>query len=166
MTDLAETTEALKRNFLFRGFFNRRGYFDLDDVSVAQYREGALQSKDRKVLRIWLAAEVLFERDGTGAERLSDGGMVRLDSAMSQFLRYPQKSPFVVEGYAEEPTTDARYLSSRARAQLVRDYLVGKFKLDPNYVAVMPMGSETKDSPAGDRWNGVALALFVSTAAL
>src|SRR5687767_4236835 len=42
MSDLSETTEALKRNFFFRGFFNRRGYFDLDDVSTAEYRQGAL----------------------------------------------------------------------------------------------------------------------------
>ena len=74
MTDLAETTEALKRNFFFRGFFNRRGYFDLDDVSVAQYRQGALETEDRRVLRIWLGADVLFERDANGDERLSDGG--------------------------------------------------------------------------------------------
>ena len=40
MADLAENTEALKRNFLFRGFFNKRGYFDLDDVSVAAVSAG------------------------------------------------------------------------------------------------------------------------------
>jgi phospholipid/cholesterol/gamma-HCH transport system substrate-binding protein len=166
MADLAETTEALKRNFFFRGFFNRRGYFDLDDVSVAQYREGALESKERRVLRIWLGADVLFEKDANGVERISDGGKVRLDSAMSQFLRYPHKSPFVVEGYAMEATGDARYLSSRSRAQLVRDYVMGKFKLDPNYVATMPMGAEAPGSPSGSEWNGVALALFVQSSAL
>ena len=165
MADLAETTEALKRNFFFRGFFNRRGYFDLDDVSVAQYRQGALETGDRRVLRIWLTADVLFERDANGVERLSDGGRVRLDSAMSQFVRYPQKSPFVVEGYALDATGDARYLNGRTRAQLVRDYIVGKFKLDPNYVAIMPMGSEAPGSPSGRDWNGVALAMFVEPSA-
>lgn len=166
MGDLAETTEALKRNFFFRGFFNRRGYFDLDDVSVAQYREGALESKERRVLRIWLGADVLFEKDANGVERISDSGKVRLESAMSQFLRYPHTSPFVVEGYAQEATGDARYLSSRSRAQLVRDYVMGKFKLDPNYVAMMPMGAEAPGSPSGSEWNGVALALFVQSSAL
>jgi phospholipid/cholesterol/gamma-HCH transport system substrate-binding protein len=166
MADLAETTEALKRNFFFRGFFNRRGYFDLDDVSVAQYREGALASKDRRVLRIWLDAGVLFEKDANGAERLGEGGKVRLDSAMSQFLRYPHTSPLVVEGYARDATGDARYLNSRTRAQLVRDYVLGRFKLNPNYVAVMPMGAEAADSPSGREWNGVALALFVEKTAL
>ena len=139
MADLADTTEALKRNFFFRGFFNRRGYFDLDDVSVAQYRQGALETKDRRVLRIWLDATVMFEKDANGAERLTDGGRARLESAMSQFVRYPHKSPLVVEGYAQDATGDARYLSSRLRAQLVRDYVVGKFKLDPSYVAIMTM---------------------------
>src|SRR5687768_12617701 len=166
MSDLAETTEALKRNFFFRGFFNRRGYFDLDDVSVADYREGALESKDRRVLRIWLDTGVLFEKDANGVERLAEGGKTRLDSAMSQFLRYPQKNPFVVEGYAQDATGDARYLNSRSRAQLVRDYVVGKFKLDPNYVATMAMGAEAPGSPTGREWNGVALALFIPTSAV
>ena len=166
MADLAETTEALKRNFFFRGFFNRRGYFDLDDVSVAQYRQGALETGDRRVLRIWLNADVVFERDANGVERLSEGGRVRLDSAMSQFVRYPQKSPFVVEGYALDATGDTRYLNSRTRAQLVRDYIVGKFKLDPSYVATMPMGAEAPGSPSGRDWNGVALAMFVEPSAL
>lgn len=166
MTDLAEATEALKRNFLLRGFFNRRGFFDLDDVTVAQYRKGALESADRRALRIWIAADVLFEREPSGAERLSAGGRARLDSAMSQFLRYPARSPFVVEGYAREATGDTRYLVSRARARLVEEYLVAKFALDTNYVTTMPMGSAAPGSPAGDAWDGVALAMFVQTDAL
>jgi phospholipid/cholesterol/gamma-HCH transport system substrate-binding protein len=164
MQDLAENTEALKRNFFFRGFFNRRGYFDLDDLSVADYRQGALETDDRRVLRIWVSGGVLFARDAKGREQLTDDGKARLDSAMGAFVRYPRTSPFVVEGYAEELTANERFLLSRSRAQLVRDYIVGKFGLDPNYVAVMPMGSEAPGSPGGDTWSGVALALFVSPA--
>ncbi len=166
MADLADNTEALKRNFLFRGFFNKRGYFDLDQISVQQYRQGALETGDRRVLRVWVAAAVLFERDANGQERLSDDGRIRLDSAMAPFLRYPRNSPFVVEGYAHEATSDQRFLLSRTRAQLVRDYLVGKFGLDPNYVATMPMGAEAVGSPSGGQWEGVAVAMFVSTSAM
>lgn len=166
MADLAENTEALKRNFLFRGFFNKRGYFDLDEISVQQYRQGALESGDRRVLRIWVTAAVLFETDAKGEERLSDDGRIRLDSAMSEFVRYPRDSPFVVEGYAHEATNDQRFLLSRRRAQLVRDYVVGKFGLDSKFVATMPMGQDAPGSPAGDRWEGVALALFAATSAM
>lgn len=166
MSDLAENTEALKRNFFFRGFFNRRGYFDLDEVSVQQYREGALETGDRRVLRIWVSAPVLFETDSNGDESLTDQGRARLDSAMSAFVKYPRNSPFVVEGYADEGTTDRRFLRSRSRAKLVRDYLVAKFGMDPNFAATMAMGSAAQGSPAGNQWDGVALALFVSTSAM
>jgi phospholipid/cholesterol/gamma-HCH transport system substrate-binding protein len=162
MSDLAENTEALKRSFFFRGFFNRRGFFDLDDVTVEQYRAGALATNDRRVMRIWLKSALVFEKDGKGEERLSDAGRARLDSAMSQFVRYPRSSPFVVEGYAQLATFDERFLLSRRRAQLVRDYLVGKFGLDPNLVATMAMGEQADGSPDGERWDGVALAMFIT----
>ena len=52
------------------------------------------------------------------------------------------------------------------RFQLVRDYLVGKFAIDPAFVAAMPMGQEASGSPDGNRWDGVALAMFVPTSAM
>ena len=118
------------------------------------------------MLKIWLSADVLFATDASGKEELTEGGRVRLESAMSEFLRYPRTSPLVVEGYAPGGTTDERYLVSRHRAELVRDYIGGKFRLDPNYLGVMPLGSEAKDSPAGERWNGIGLAMFVEASAL
>jgi phospholipid/cholesterol/gamma-HCH transport system substrate-binding protein len=166
MNDLAENTEALKRNFFFRGFFNKRGYFDLSDISAQQYRQGALETKDRRVLRIWVKAAVLFEKDANGDERLTEDGRARIDSAMSQLVGYPRNSPFVVEGYAEAATGDRQFLLSRRRAGLVRDYVVGKFGLDPNFVAIMPMGAGATESPDGDRWDGVALALFIPTSTM
>jgi phospholipid/cholesterol/gamma-HCH transport system substrate-binding protein len=161
MSDLAETTEALKRNFLFRGFFNRRGYFDLDDVTVDEYRKGVLDTKDRRALRIWIGSPVLFEKNPDGEEQLTDGGRARLDSAMSQFVKYPRTSLFVVEGYARGTTSDERFLMSRTRARLVRDYIVGKFGLDPGVVATMPMGDQADGAPESETWDGVALAMFV-----
>jgi phospholipid/cholesterol/gamma-HCH transport system substrate-binding protein len=161
LDDLSEATEALKRNFFFRGFFNRRGYFDLEDVGVEEYRRGVVEGSDRRVLRVWVGADVLFELGPTGEERLTDDGRFRLDSAMAPFLRNPRDTPFVVEGYGAGATRAAEFLLSRTRAQLVRDYIVGKFGLEPRFVATMAMGPEADDSPAGDQWSGVALAAFV-----
>ena len=93
-------------------------------------------------------------------------GQARVDSAMSTFVQYPRDSPFVVEGYAREVTNDRRYLASRYRSQLVRDYIVAKFGLNPNYVASMPLGEKAVGSPDGNHWDGVALALFVATSAM
>lgn len=161
LNDLAETTEALKRNFFFRGFFNRRGYFDLEDVSVEAYRNGALEADDRRALRVWVDAGVLFEKGPDGAEGITDDGRLRLDSAMAPFLRPARDTPFVIEGYAAGESRADEFLLSRTRAQLVRDYVVGKFGLEARFVTTMAMGPQAADSPAGDRWDGVALAAFV-----
>jgi outer membrane protein OmpA-like peptidoglycan-associated protein len=165
MADMAETTEALKRNFLVRGFFNKRGYFDLADVTVEDYRNGILENKDRRVLRLWIKSELLYELDDKGVERLSQTGRERVDSAMSQFVKYPRNSPFVVEGYAQQATADQRFLLSRARAELVRDYIIGRYGLDPKVIVALPMGANATDSPSGETWDGVGLAIFVPTAA-
>jgi phospholipid/cholesterol/gamma-HCH transport system substrate-binding protein len=165
MTDLAESTEALKRSFFFRGYFARRGYFDLADVTVDEYRKGVLARPDRRPIRIWLRATVLFERDDTGAERLSGSGRARADSAMATFVKYPTSSLLVVEGYSQELTADARFLVSRWRAQVVKDYILSKFGWDPGSMTIMPMGAEADGSPDGNRWDGVAVTVFVQSSA-
>lgn len=161
LTDLAASSEALKRNFFFRGFFNRRGFYDLDDITVEEYRRGALETNNRRALRVWVSAEVLFTKDDSGAEQLTDDGRARLDSAMATFLGYPRDTPFVIEGYADGVTRDVQFVLSRRRAELVRAYVMGKFGLDAGYVTTMAMGPEAPDSPGGGRWEGVALAAFV-----
>ena len=83
---------------------------------------------------------------------------------MAPFLRYPRNTPFVIEGYSGASTTDSQFVLSRSRALQVRDYLVGKFGLDPGFVATMPLGAEAPGSPTDGRWEGVALAMFVESA--
>lgn len=86
-SDLAEGTEALKRNFIFRGFF------DLDAISREAYQAGLLERDNRTAVRVWVDAALLFERDADGNERLTAKGRRRLDSAMAQFVQYPRDSP-------------------------------------------------------------------------
>lgn len=164
MTDLSENSEALKRNFFFRGFFERRGYFDLDDIPVEEYRKGALESGDRRVVRVWLRRDVLFTTNAEGREVLTDDGKARLESAMSEFLAQPPDSPIVIEGYASGPTYDARYITSRQRAAVVRDYLVSRTQLNLSRMGVMALGDEAPGSPDKGTWDGVAIAIFLRTA--
>jgi phospholipid/cholesterol/gamma-HCH transport system substrate-binding protein len=160
MSDLSENTEALKRNWFFRGFFDRRGYFDLNALDASTYRGGAALA-DRRALRIWLQASVVFT-PGSTPSTLTEGGRTRVDSAMATFLGFPSDSPLVVEGYAEEGSGDERFLRARDRAALVREYIISRFHLDPNRVGLVPLGPEAPGSPRGDdRWEGIALALFV-----
>jgi hypothetical protein len=100
-------------------------------------------------------------------ERLTDAGRRRLDLAMADLVRYPRDSPLVVEGYAEGIETGATFLASADRAQIVRDYVLARFRRQATLTDIMPMSSEASGSPRGDgRWSGVALALFVRNEAL
>jgi len=157
--DLAEGTEALKRNFLFRGFFEDRGFFDLDSISREAYLSGVLE-RDHTAIRIWIDADVLFVLDpASGLERLTDDGRRRIDTAMADLVQYPPDSPLVVEGYAEG---EVAYLRSADRAQTVRDYLLTRFRRSTTLTDIMPLSTDAADSPRGDgRWAGVALVLFV-----
>jgi hypothetical protein len=72
----------------------------------------------------------------------------------------------IVEGYAQQGTRDTQYLQSRARASVVRDYLVGKFHLDPQATGAMPLSADSIDSPGKTPWDGVALVVILPKATL
>jgi phospholipid/cholesterol/gamma-HCH transport system substrate-binding protein len=164
--DLADNMEALKHNFLLRGFFNRRGYFNLDAISPAQYRSGVLENGKRKAMRIWLSSAVLFAPGPGGTEILTPDGRARIDSAVVTFLKYLPANPVVVEGYATEGIAGERFRQSRQRAALVREYLLGRYGLMPQHTGFMALGADAVESPNGGRWDGVALTLFLDTSAL
>jgi phospholipid/cholesterol/gamma-HCH transport system substrate-binding protein len=163
--DLADNMEAMKHNFLLRGFFNRRGYFDLNAISPAQYRSGVLENGKRKAMRIWLSSPLLFE-EGPAGEVLSAEGRSRVDSAMTTYLRHVPANPIVVEGFAMDGTIGERYRLSRQRAGIVREYLMGRYGLMPQNTGYIGLGSDVEGSPAGTKWDGVSLTLFLDTAAL
>ena len=166
-SDLAEGTEALKRNFLFRGFFNDRGFYDLNTISREAYQAGALEGGERTALRVWVEGGLLFASNPDGTERLTEEGRRRLDSVMADFVRYPRDSPLVVEGYAESAEGEAAYLTSADRALIVREYLLTRFRRQTTLTGTMPMGDDAPGSPRGDgRWSGVALTLFVGNDSL
>jgi phospholipid/cholesterol/gamma-HCH transport system substrate-binding protein len=162
LSDLEQNTEALKHNWFFRGFFNRRGYFDLDAITPAEYRKGALTRSGRRALRIWVRADRLFQDTLAGELELSEDGRARVDSAMSTFLDYPLDNPLVIEGYAASGTKADDFQMARARAGVVREYVIQRFALNPQTVAMMPLVGPAPDSPEGRSWEGVALALFVT----
>lgn len=157
MSDFSEGTEALKRNFLFRGFFNRRGYFDLGDVTVAEYSDPKFLP-DRQRVTEWLDTSAIFASVPGKGEQLSDDGRSKLDLAMASFLKYSKSDPLVVEAWAGNGPEPERVLRARERAIMVSDYLTKKFDLHPNSVGIMPMNAVgSSNAQARD---GISLVLF------
>jgi phospholipid/cholesterol/gamma-HCH transport system substrate-binding protein len=164
--DLADNMEAMKHNFLLRGFFNKRGYFDLESISPAEYRTGVLENGKRKAMRIWLKSSVLFQAEPDGTEALTDDGRGRIDSAMATYLKYLPSNPIVIEGYAPAPTVAERFRLSRRRAALVRAYVLSKYDVPPQNAGFIGLGDQAPGSPESDHWDGVSLTLFLEREAL
>ncbi len=160
MSDLSDATEALKHNFLFRGFFNKRGFFDLGSLTTPEYKSPAF-GKGFKKQRVWLDSVNLFTKDAKGVEFLSVGGKARLDEAMTELLKLPRNGPIMVEGYAGAGTASQQYLAGRRRAVRVRTYIIDRFRLRPAYVGVVSMGAEPSDTGSpGSFKEGVGIVWF------
>jgi phospholipid/cholesterol/gamma-HCH transport system substrate-binding protein len=167
MSGFADNMDALKRNFLFRGFFNRRGYFDLNTLSPEEYRQGALtDGGKRPAVRIWLTGDVLFAGSPDAAPVLTADGRGRLDGAVSTFLDRLPAGVLMVEGYSRQGTQEEQYRTARARAAVVRDYLIAHFGLDPERTGLMPLGDgAVEDAPIAS-WTGEGIAVAYYGAAV
>lgn len=157
--DLADNMEALKHNWFFRGFFKKRGFYDIDSISIEEYRKGDF-ARGREAKREWLESPQLFTKDALGNETLSAEGKAALDKVAVPYLKYAPDTPLIVEGYASQGTADEQFLRSRDRARLVRSYLVTRFGLKAQYVGAIPFGAVRSQAPSGEFWDGIAVAYF------
>jgi len=157
MSDLSDDTEALKHNFLFRGYFKKRGFFDLSAISKPEYQSGKV-GKGFTRLPIWLESKVLFTADANGLEALSVTGKAAVDEAMATILQFPRNGPMMVEGYASVGIPSQQFLQARRRAALVRTYLIYRFHLRPNYTGIVAMGKVPVEGSATGE--GVRLVSF------
>jgi len=171
MSGLAENMDALRHNFLVRGFFESRGYFDLAQITPAEYRGGALTDAGWSPVRVWLEADRLFETgSATEDPTLSADGRRRLDSALAPYLDRLSASVLMIEGFTPSGTRDEQYVVSRARAAAVRAYLIDRFHLQPRATGAIALGDQSPGAPAASGngrarspWDGIALAVYMRT---
>jgi len=159
MSDLAENMEALKHGFFFKGFFNNRGYFDLSTITLAEYQSKDFDKKAKKE-REWVETKGLFTVKANGSEEISETGRASIDRTMEDFQRFTEGIALMVEGYSAIGTQNERFIRSRDRSLLVRDYLERKFALSSGYVGVMAMGSVQSHTTPLISEDGIALVLL------
>jgi phospholipid/cholesterol/gamma-HCH transport system substrate-binding protein len=156
--NMAEGTEALKHNFLLRGFFRKRGYYSLASLSPDVYRKDRLfgaQNSDRT----WLTADQLFRSDSRGSDELTAGGRSALNAALANYGERILQTPIVVEGYSDSDNVGDRVALSRLRATLVRNYLESHFHLDSGKVGAVALANRPPDGSDRATWNGVVIVL-------
>ena len=157
--NMADETEALKHNFLLRGFFRKRGYYTLTGLSPDLYRKDPLfagQDADRA----WLPADQLFHPDSRGLEELTSHGRSALRASLANYGQRIFQNPIMVEGYSDCEVVSDRLTVSRARAILVRNYLQSHFHLDTGRLGAVALENRPPDRSAHASWNGVAIVLL------
>jgi phospholipid/cholesterol/gamma-HCH transport system substrate-binding protein len=154
--NMAEDTEALKHNFFFKGFFDRRGYYTLSSLSPREYRHSKLFGSIRSP-RGWLEAASLFQHGPHGSEELSPEGMRSIDAVVASFGDVIFKYPIVIEGYSDASLPADAISSSYARAQLVRNYLDARYPFVAKNLGVMPLSATPPPGTEHDHWSGVCI---------
>jgi phospholipid/cholesterol/gamma-HCH transport system substrate-binding protein len=153
--NLTDDTEALKHEFLFKGFFKHRGYDNLDELPVEQYRAGQIFKKLPES-RQWITAPDLFTANQSGEEVLSAQGRQNIDQAIGQFKAIYDK-PLIVEGYASSGSPSEELVQSRRRAALVRGYLQVHYHVAPKNTGIIALQSIPPESTGKTTFDGVSL---------
>ena len=156
--NLADDTEALKHNFLLRGFFRRRGYYNVNHLSADRYRKDPFFTSPHN-LRTWLSGPELFQNTSNGMEELSVHGKSVLDSALAHYDNPPDRSPIVVEGYwGDDDPTDQTALA-RGRAILVKQYLKTHLHIDSDDIGIVLMKNSPPSGLGRATWDGICIVL-------
>jgi phospholipid/cholesterol/gamma-HCH transport system substrate-binding protein len=140
--NLRDDTEALKHNFLLRGFFNKRGYEDQTDVTRYAIAE---MPKAAPAERFSYPGDKLFDKP--------DGSKLKKPNLLDGAGRYLEANRFglaVVAASADlKGDTDKQRQLTEARAAVVREYLVEHYKVDDTRIRVIGLGKSPEVPDGG-----------------
>ena len=158
-SNVADGTEALKHNFLLRGFFLHRGYYDLTDMSADKYRQDRLFTNQANY-RAWLPGAELFQQNSNGEEELSTHGKTLLANALAQYGESVAGRPIVIEGYSEADGPANRLALSRSRAVLARQYLLNHFRFNSGNLGAVSLMNLPPGGFGHSTWDGICIVVL------
>jgi len=132
----AEDADALKQNFLLRGFFKQRGYEDPSELKKNKISQLPLQSSNKEFV---YDAKDIFDK--------FDNAKLKNEKAFDEAGKFLEQNKFrlaVVAASAEIGDTDKDRVLTQARANVVRDYLVQHFKFDDTRMKIIGLGKSPK----------------------
>ena len=137
VTSMHEDMDALKSNFLLRGFFNKRGYVDSDEL------------KKHEIAKLPGPAPVKsFSYDGKEIFDKPGGAKLKNQKRLKEAGDYLQAGGFgqvvIVASASMKGDSDKSLVATQAEAMVVRNYLVQNFKLDDSHIKTMGRG-KTED---------------------
>lgn len=161
--NMADDTEALKHEFFFRGFFKKRGFYSLKEVTPDQYRSNPYFNSQRN-RRAWLNAADAFGKDSNGNEVLSATGEQEIDQVIGTAKDSVVGQQIVVEGYSNQLSVADQMAASRSRSLIVAHYLEKRFHLSAKNMGLMPLNATAPPSSGKDSWDGACIVLLAGSA--
>ncbi len=142
VTALNEDAEALKHNFLLRGFFKKRGYEDADELTKHQISSLPAGPPQKT-----------FDYDGQAIFDKPDTAKLKDKKALADAGQYLQSSKFglavVVVSIGMKGETEKDRVLTQARASAVRDFLAQNFRLDDTRIRTIGLGKTDGTGDAG-----------------
>jgi phospholipid/cholesterol/gamma-HCH transport system substrate-binding protein len=157
--NMADDTEALKHSFFFRGFFKRRGYYNLAQLRPDQYRHDKTFANPGNH-REWFAGDDLFQSGPNGLETLSASGERHIDVVAAQLGDSLAARPIVVEGYSTAQDHDQQFALSRNRAIVVSQHLRAHFHLDMQDIGIVSLMGLPPVGLSKDKWDGICIVVL------
>jgi outer membrane protein OmpA-like peptidoglycan-associated protein len=132
LTAVQEDVEALKKNFLLRGFFNKRGYEDSADLN--KHAISRVPAKPH-IKEFEYRASELFEQP--------DSAKLKNEKALEEAGTFLEQNKFglvVVAASEVLGDSDKDRVLTQAKAMVVRDYLAQNFRLDDTRIKTIGLG--------------------------
>jgi MlaD protein len=132
LTAVQEDVEALKKNFLLRGFFNKRGYEDSADLN--KHAISRLPAKPH-IKEFGYSASELFEQP--------DSAKLKNEKVLKEAGTFLEQNKFglvVVAASEVLGDSDNDRVLTQAKAMVVRDYLAQNFRLDDTRIKTIGLG--------------------------
>jgi phospholipid/cholesterol/gamma-HCH transport system substrate-binding protein len=152
VTAFQENMEAMKQNFLVRGFFKKRGYessSDLEKNEIAKLPDSA------PLKSFAFDSKKLFDKADT-AKPKNEKSL----RAAGQFLADTEFGVAVVVVSAGMTGDEQKDLVlTQARAMVVRDYLVNNFSFDDTQLKTLGRGKGKSDTPDSG-WGTVEIIVY------
>jgi phospholipid/cholesterol/gamma-HCH transport system substrate-binding protein len=154
VTDFQENMEAMKHNFLMRGFFKNRGYEDSGELAKNEVER---LPQGTPVKEFTYAAKQLFDKQDSA--KLKNQKSL---NASGEFLANNQFGfAVVVASAGMEGDTQKDLVLTEARAMVVREYLVENFGFDDSQLKTLGMGKQTSGDPKSDGgWGTVQIVIY------
>ena len=138
-----DNMEALKHNWLLRGFFNKRGYGDSSELTEHEISNLPGSPYLKKFV---FDAKKMFDKP--------DNAKLKSEKTLTEAGRFLEGNRFglaiVVATNGMKGDTDEAQVLTQARAMVVRNYLVKNFKMDDTRLKTIGLGkSDQKDAVDG-----------------